>query len=71
MLMPLGTKLRFLRVVGTNNHADAKVYAKSCCHKTIILMTSIHLLKASGAPAAKCGLHNSIKLRPVFTGIGL
>ena len=29
-------------------------YAKSCCHKTtwaIILMTPIHLLEASGAPA--------------------
>ena len=29
-------------------------YAKICCHKTtwaIILMTSIHLLEASGAPA--------------------
>ena len=36
-------------MVRTNNHADPKV----CCHTTtwaIILMTLIHLLKASGAP---------------------
>ena len=39
--------------VGANNRADPK-YAKSCCHKTtwaFILMTPIHLLEASGAPA--------------------
>ena len=49
-----GVTFTLLRVVRTNNCADQK-YAKSCCHKTIILMTPIHLLEASGAPALQEG----------------